>query len=197
MSCRHARVGAQLGCQHPRQARALDRVVEHVLAVARAELEPSEQLHELGVQRPDVRLEDSLLPHLHDVLVDLRLGLVEGLLDAGRVDATVGKQALEREAGDLATHAVEARQEHRAGGVVDDEVNSGQGLERADVAALPADDPALKLVRPQLHHRNRGLDRVARRHPLHNRGEDAAGATVGVVAGLLLDLPDDAGALVA
>ena len=67
----------------------------------------------------------------------------------------------------------------------------------ADVAALAADDPALQLVRLQLHDRHGGLDRVARRHPLHHGGEDAASAPVGVLARLLLHLPDDAGALVA
>ena len=108
-----------------------------------------------------------------------------------------GEQALEREPRDLAAHAVEARQEHGAGRVVDDEVDPGERLERADVAALAADDPALQLVRLELDDRDRGLDGVARRHPLHHRGEDAARAPVGVAARLLLDLPDHAGAVVA
>ena len=109
-----ARVGAQLGGQHRREPRALDRVVQHVLAVARAELEPAQQLHELRVERADVGLEHRLLPHLDHVLVDLGLRLVEGLLDPGRMDAAVLEQLLEREPRDLAADAVEPGQEHRA-----------------------------------------------------------------------------------
>ena len=42
-----------------------------------------------------------------------------------------------------------------------------------------------------------GLDGVAARHALHAGGEDAARAPVGVALGLLLDLADQAGAVVA
>ena len=67
------------------------------------------------MDRADVRLEHRLLTHLDDVLVDLRLRLVEGLLDARRVDAPVLQELLEGEPGDLAADAVEAGQQHRAG----------------------------------------------------------------------------------
>jgi hypothetical protein len=126
---RHARIRPQLSGKHSRQTGAFDRVVEHVLPVAGAELEAAEQLHELGVERPDVRLEHGLLPHLDHVLVDIRLRLVEGLLDAGRVDAAIGEQPLEREPRDLAADPVEARQQHGSRRVVDDEVDSGERLE--------------------------------------------------------------------
>ena len=45
---------------------------------------------------------------------------------------------------DLAPHRVEARDRDRLGGVVDDHVDAGRRLERADVAALAADQPALR-----------------------------------------------------
>ena len=70
-------------------------------------------------------------------------------------------------------------------------------LERADVAPLAADDAALQIVGLERDHRDGGLHRVARRHPLHHRGEDAAGAAVGVPLGLLLHLAHEAGAVVA
>ena len=47
---------------------------------------------------------------------------------------------------DLAPHAVEARQDDRVRRVVDDEVDAGEVLQRADVAALAADDAALHVV---------------------------------------------------
>ncbi len=123
--------------------------------------------------------------------------LLERLLDPGRVDAAVLEQLLEGDPRDLAADAVEARQQHGAGRVVDDEVDPGEGLEGADVAALAADDPALQLVGLELDHRHGGLHRVTAGHALHAGGEDAARAPVGVVAGLLLDLADQPGAVVA
>ena len=44
-----------------------------------------------------------------------------------------------------------------SGGVVDDQVAAGGGLQGADVAPFPADDPALHLVGGQRHHADRGL----------------------------------------
>ena len=75
------------------------------------------------------------------------------LLDPGRVDPAVGDQLLQGEPGDLAADRVEAAQQHRLGGVVDDQVDAGDLLEGADVAALAADDPALHVVAGQVHHR--------------------------------------------
>ncbi len=180
-----------------RQAGALDRVGEHVLAVAGAEVQPAQDLGELGVQRAHVGLEHRLLAQLHDAPVDVGLGLGVGLLDPGGVDAAVLQQALERQPGDLAADAVEAREQHRARGVVDDEVDPGEGLQDADVAALASDDAALQLVGLQLDHRHGRLHRVTSRDPLHAGGEDAARPAVGVVARLLLDLADQTRAVVA
>ena len=98
---------SELSGHHRRQPRHLDRVGEHVLTVAGAELEPAQELDQLGVNGVDVGLEQGLLTLLDDVVIDLRLGLVVGLLDAGRLDAPVHEQLLERELRDLATNAVE------------------------------------------------------------------------------------------
>ena len=78
--------------------------------------------------------------------VDLGLGLGDDLLDAAGVDAAVGDELGDGDPGDLAADRVEAREDDRLGGVVDDEVHAGRLLEGADVAALAADDAALHLV---------------------------------------------------
>ena len=59
-------------------------------------------------------------------------------------------ELLEGEPADLAPDRVEAGQQHRLGGVVDDHVDAGDGLEGADVAAFAADDAALHLVAGQV-----------------------------------------------
>ena len=141
---------AELLGHHRGQVGALDRVREHVLAVARAVLEAAEDADQLGVQALDVGVQRGLLAGLDDVGLELGLGLVVGLLDPGRVDAAVGEQLLQRHAGDLAADAVEAGQDHGVRRVVDDEVDAGEVLEGADVAALAADDAALHVVGGQL-----------------------------------------------
>jgi hypothetical protein len=84
---------------------------------------------------------------LDDVAFELGLCLVVHLLDPGRVDAPILKQLLQRQLGDLAPYTVESGQDHRARGVVDDEVDAGEVLKRTDVAALAADDSSLHLIR--------------------------------------------------
>ena len=180
--------GAELVGHHRRQVRALDGVREHVLAVARAVLQAAQDLDQLGVEAADVGLEGRLLAALDDVALELGLGLVVGLLDPRRVDAPVLQQLLERHPGDLAADAVEAGEDHRVRRVVDDEVDAGEVLERADVAALAADDAALHVVGGQLDDRDGRLGGVAGGEPLHDDGEDVAHAPVGVALGLLLDL---------
>ena len=96
-------------------------------------------------------------------LVGLVLHLLDDFFDARRMDAAVGDQPLDRLLGDLAAVGIEAGQDDRARRVVDDQVDAGGELERADVAALAADDAPLEIVARQVDDRHRGLDRRARR----------------------------------
>ena len=119
---------------------------EDVLAVAGAELEPAEQLDDLGRQGGDAGVVDGLLAGLAHHQIDLGAGLGHDLLDAARMDAAVRDQLGQGQPGDLAADRVEAADDHRLGRVVDDQVDAGGLLEGADVAALAADDAALHLV---------------------------------------------------
>src|SRR3954465_9897299 len=166
------RARAELVGHHRGELRALDRVGEDVLAVRRAEAQPAEQLGELGIEAVHVGLEHRGLAELDDVALELGLRLVVGLLDPRRVDTPVLEQLLERHPGDLPADAVEGGEHDRVGRVVDDEVDPGEVLERADVAALAADDAALHVVGRQLDDRHCGLRGVARRQALHRDRED-------------------------
>src|SRR5437764_54689 len=79
----------ELGRHEPREVDDLERVLEHVLAVARPEAQPAEDLHELFVERAAVRLEHGLLARLADDLLELGLRLVVRLLDPRGMDAPV------------------------------------------------------------------------------------------------------------
>ena len=90
-------VRLELSRHQARQVRDLERVLEDVLAVARAVVEPAEQLDDLLVELAAVGLEDRLLSGLHDVILDLGLGLVVRVLDPGRVDSAVLDHLRERQ----------------------------------------------------------------------------------------------------
>ena len=152
---------------------------------------------ELRVERLHAGVEAGLLAALGDVRLELGLGLVVGLLDPRGMDAAVLEQLLQRHAGDLAADAVEAGEDHRVRRVVDDEVDAGQVLEGADVAALAPDDAALHVVGGELDDADGRLGGMAGGEPLHDDGEDVADAPVGLPLGLLLDGADDLRAVVA
>ena len=113
------------------------------------------------------------------------------LLDPGRVDPAVAEQLLQAEPGDLAADRVEAAEQHRTRGVVDDQVDPGDLLEGPDVAALPADDPTLHVVAGQRDQGGDALAGLLGGQPLDRGGEHAPGPLLGV---LLRGLLDGAGA---
>ena len=71
--------------------------------------------------------------------------------------------------------------------VVDDEVDAGQVLERADVAALAADDPALHVVGAEARHRDRRLGGVTGGDALERVRDEVPCAPLRLGARLLLD----------
>ncbi len=107
------------------------------------------------------------------------------------MDAAVGDEILERDAPDLTPHRIEAREDDRLGRVVDDEVDAGQLLEGADVAAFAADDAALEVVARDVDDRDRGLRGVVRGDPADGDADDVAGLAVRLFAGALLRFADD------
>ncbi len=185
-------VEAQLGGDDGRQAARLDGVDEHVLAVAGAVLEAAQELDDLRGQGRNAGVVDGLLAGLAHHEVDLRTSLGDDLLDASGVDAAVGHELGQGQAGDLAADRVEGADDDRLGGVVDDQVDARGLLEGADVATLAADDAALHLVVGQVDGADRVLGGVVRRDALHRRDDDLAGALLGLVAGRSLDRLGDA-----
>ena len=130
----------------PGQVHDFESVLEDVLPVARPVPQLADHLHELLVELAAAGLEDRLLPRLAHVILELGLREVVHLLDPRRVDAPVLDQLLERRPGHLAPEPVEGGEDDGLRRVVDDEVDAGQVLQRADVAALSSDDSALHVV---------------------------------------------------
>src|SRR5207237_2061875 len=76
-------------------------------------------------------------------------------------------------------------------------VDAGAVLERSDVPALTADDPALHVVRGELDDRDRRLGRVARRDALEGVGDECPRLPLRLAPRLFLELAHAARELVA
>ena len=167
------------------------RMLEDALPVARAVLQPAEELHDLGVQVGDAELERRGLAGRLDVLPELLADLLDDLLDAGRVDAPVLDEALEGATRNLAADRVERGEEDRLGRVVDDDVDARRGLDGADVPALAADDATLHVVGREVEDRHGRLDHVVRGHALDRHRQEALRLPVRALDGVLLDATDE------
>jgi hypothetical protein len=178
----------QLGRHHTGEPRHFLRVIVDVLPVGGAVAHPADEFDHLGVQAVDAGVVGRLLAELDQLALELLLGLEDDLLDPARMDPAVEDQRLERAAGDFAPYRVEAAHAHRVGGVVDDDVHAGRGLEGADVPALAPDDPAFHFFAGERHRGHGALGRVLGGQALDGHGDDAPGLAIGAALGLLLDV---------
>ena len=150
-------VHPQLGSHQTRDVCRLDQVTQHVLPVAGAVAQSPDDLGELRVQVGDADISERVLSGTQADLLDFLLASLDLVLDALGVDPAVQDEGLEGHPGHLPSHRVEAREQHSLWGVVDDQVDPGNLLERSNVAALATDDPTLHLIAWQVQHRHHGL----------------------------------------
>src|SRR5512135_2536742 len=143
----------------------------------------------------DADLHQRVLAGAYAQRLDLGLGPLVLLLDPVGVDAAVEDERLQRDPADLATDRVEAAQQDRLRSVIDDHVHTGDRLERADVAALAADDATFHVVAGQVQNRDYRLGRLLGRDPLNGQRHDPAAALLALLSGLRLDVADEDGRL--
>jgi hypothetical protein len=139
-------VEVQLGRHGAGQPGYLLRMIQDVLPVRSPVAHASDQLDQFRMQAVYSGIIGGLFSQLDQLTVQLRLDLLNDLLDPARVNATVGDQRLQRPAGDFPSDWVEARDDDGIRGIVDDDVHAGGRLEGPDVTPLASDDPALHLV---------------------------------------------------
>ena len=99
--------------------------------------------------------------------------------------------SLQGQPGGLAADRVEAGQQHRLRGVVDDQVDAGDLLEGPDVAALPADDPALHVVAGQVHDGDDRLGGLVGGEPLDRAWRRSRGRARRASSAASLDVAGD------
>ena len=126
-------------------------MLQHVLAVARAVLEPAYELHQLMMQPVYAYLEYSLLACLAYLSIYLAARLLNHLFYAGRMYASVGYEALQRNSRDLTANRIKAGKYYGLRRIVDYEVDTRRSFQRAYVASLSADYATLHFVIRQRH----------------------------------------------
>ncbi len=184
-------VETELSGDESREVAALDEVREHVLTVRRAVVQRTDYRYELGVEVADADAVQGFTGGGFDALVDGDPAALERLFDPLGVDAPVGDQLLQRDPGSLTSHGVERGEQDASWGVVDQHVDARHLLERADVAALSADDAALHVLRREVDRGHHGCGGLVRREPLHRRDDDLGRLTLRGGSGLLLDVAGD------
>ena len=91
----------------------------------------------------DSRVERCSLTRLTNCSINFLAGFFHHFFDSCGVDSSVGDELFEGYAGNLTSDGVKARYRDSLGSVVDDEVNSGERFDSADVSAFASDDSAL------------------------------------------------------
>jgi len=154
-------------------------MLKKILAIARTVFHLAYHADKVGMQPVDAEVDGSTFAGLYDFFLNLLAHFIHDLLDACGMDASVGHELMERQAGYLAAHRVEAGEHDGLGGVVDNDFNAGSGLKGADVAALAADDAALDFVAVDVEHRHGILDCGLGGNALDCLNHDTLGLLVG------------------
>ncbi|MBQ5927826.1 MAG: hypothetical protein IIW96_01475, partial [Oscillibacter sp.] len=156
----------------------------------------AQQTDNFGMQTVDAGLESGSLALGLDDGIDFLLSLCHHLLDVGGMDTAVGNEFFQSQAGDLAADGLEAGDGNGLGGIIDDQVHTGEGLDGADVAALAADDAALHLVIGQGNHADGHFSHLVGGTALDGLGHHFAGAGLALFLHAGLHFLDLQGSLV-
>ena len=155
------RVEPHLLGEESRNVGNLDRVTQHVLAIAGSKVHPPHQVDQLVVQTGHVGFQARLFAKLLDVSVHFLVRLFDDFFDPRRMDAAVLDQLDEGEPGHFAADLVECRDDDDARRVIDDDVNSGEFFEGANVASLATDDTTFHFVVRDVDRRDSHLGRLS------------------------------------
>src|SRR5215213_8238056 len=87
-----------------------------------------------------------LLSQLDQLHVQLVTNLENHFFDSTGMNPAVDDQRLQGASGHFSPNRIEAGNDHRVRGVVDDDVHAGGGFERPDVPSFATDDAAFHLI---------------------------------------------------
>ncbi len=171
-------------------------MTQHILPVAGTVAQLAQQTDQLMVKAVHADFQRCSLAFLLDDRLHFLFGLLDHFLDSGRMNAPVHNELLQRNPGDLTANRIEAGDDNRLRRVINDEIHSGHGLQRADVPTLAADDPPLHLIAGQLDHGNRSLRHMIGCASLNGADHVLSGPFLRFLLGFCLDLLDHHGRVV-
>ena len=177
-------VAIYFGGNHTRNLGGLNGVLERVLIERIVEVQPPQQNQKLGRDAHKPQRFHGLSSVRDSFALDFPTGFGNLLLDCRRIYSAVGDELFERDFRDLAPHGIEGGDEDKIGSLVDDERRARFGLERADIAPLFANQPALHRLVGNFDHRDRRRLRELCRKPLHRLHQNPLRRVVDFALGL-------------
>src|SRR5690554_506023 len=171
----------------------LYRMLQDILSIAGSIVEPSNILHQLGMQAVNANFKGCLITLLADDAFDFLPRLLYHFLDAGRMDSSILNQLLQSKTGNLPPDGIESRQNHSLWSIVDDQVDTCERLQCPDVATFASDDAAFHLVVGQSNHRNSCLGHVIRCTALNGCGNNLSSFLFALFFSSFLSFANNAG----
>ncbi len=95
-----------------------------------------------------------------NILIDFFLRFRDELFDAGRVNAAIGDEFVERGPSNFAADGIEGTDDYDARRIVDNHVDTRRFFESANVPAFATDDAAFHFVAGDVDRAGRGLGGV-------------------------------------
>ena len=172
------------------QVRCFLGVLKHVLAVAGAEFQASQELHDLRMHAVNTEVQKGVLPFLLYVRFYFFLYLGNDFLDPAGMYTPVFQKPVKRDPRYFPAQPVEPGNNNGFGGVVNDNIHARRHLKSAYVPAFSSYDPSLHLFGGKVHNAYRSIDRVVHRALLYGQADDLAGFFIRLVFCLFLDLFD-------
>src|SRR2546423_5904899 len=194
-TAREVDVECELGGHNPGEPGYFLRVIEDVLSVTRSPTHAADQLDQFRVESVNAAFVRRLLTGFDNRGVDFLARFVDDFLDTTGMNAAVRDKLFQRQARDLAPNGIEAGDNDGVRRVIDDDVDAGGELERANVPPFAADDSAFHFIVRQRNRRHRRFDALFGGNALDRQGDDLFRLTIGVALGSLANLPDLVGGI--
>ena len=163
-------------------------MVQHVLTIAGAVAQTTDQLHQLRMDAVDANLDQCTFALLLNGGFYLTASLFNHFLNACGMDSSVSHQFFQCHTGNFPANRFKAGNSDGFRRIIDDQINAGERFNRADISTFSADDPTLHFIIWQLHHRNRCFRSVIRSAALNCLHNNFSCGIVGFVLHLLLKL---------
>ena len=120
----------------------------------------------------DTDLKGSSFARRLDLSLNLAARLINGVLDTGGVDTSVGNELFKGKSRDLTSDGIEAGNGDSLGGIVDDKINARELLDGTDITSLASDNASLHIVAREGDGGDGGLGNVVGGTSLDSKRDD-------------------------